>query len=120
MKKIVLLSSMLCFQILAVHGMDQESITKVSAQEVDTLLRQKEAEHHAATFGMYTASGKFIDGHIQTVEVDHEVLVKEQVIPLLIQLRLAAAKEQSLGISDDELRQKITANVLAVWHARKK
>ncbi len=120
MQKMLFLGCLLSFQIMAVYGMDKESITKVTVQEVEALVRQKEAERHQGTFGMYTASGKFIDGHVNTVHVDQDVVVKEQVIPLLIQLRLAASKEQSLGIADDELSQGITANVLALWNARKK
>lgn len=120
MQKMFFLGSILAFQTMAVHAMDLASITKVSPQEVNALVQQKAADYQRAMFGVYTMNGKFIDGHIHTAEVNYDVLVKEQVIPSLVEQRLALAKEQQLEMPKDVLSQEITVQVLAILRAQKK
>ncbi|MGE0010174.1 MAG: hypothetical protein AB7F19_06590 [Candidatus Babeliales bacterium] len=121
MKRITFFAlSIMIFKTMHVCGMDRESITKVTPQEISTLLEKKAYDYQRAMFASYTASGKFLDGHINPIEVDYDILLKEQVIPLLIAQRIQGAKAQGIAIEETEISNGVTAQVHALWNARKK
>lgn len=121
MKKIILLSSIVLFQTALLHGMDQASLAVVTPKEVNALARCQATHVLLQSAGFRLEREKLTgESQINASNFNYDNVLKNQVVPLIVQQRMALAEKKGIVVEEEKLTQAITANVFAAWNARKK